>query len=60
MINNSTFVNRMIRPYLRDWMIPYLPNLGGKTKEVVENLNAFTNKVCIDFGNSYSDKFRSY
>ena len=50
----------MIRPYLRDWMIPYLPNLGGKTKEVVENLNAFTNKVCIDFGNSYSDKFRSY
>ncbi|OXU30847.1 hypothetical protein TSAR_012651 [Trichomalopsis sarcophagae] len=36
---------RLVRPYIWDWMVPFIPKHNREVKEVLANLNNFTDKI---------------
>ncbi|KAJ8675053.1 hypothetical protein QAD02_010839 [Eretmocerus hayati] len=41
-------IERMMRPYIRDWMVPFLPFMGKVYKETLKNLDSFSDKIIVE------------
>lgn len=37
--------HRMMNPWIKDWMLPFMPKLRKETTEVVATLESFTDKL---------------
>ncbi|XP_011502147.1 PREDICTED: cytochrome P450 4C1-like [Ceratosolen solmsi marchali] len=38
-------IYRLLRPYITDWMLPFMPKFNKEYKEVLHNLNSFTHNI---------------